>query len=436
MKDLTFIGVDPDSQGLEAVIVRPGETKTEHKHFSVSTKGLSDFVNFLETEKEYKLIIEGANGQSQCIESVLQSHKTVFYSLPAYSVSNYRKATFGQNKNNRIDAESVANFARSLYFNNKLEQYRRLFFPDRELQKLTRRHSKKTKDRTAEVNELWIIIKEVAPDLYLMLHNEYDTPPIQNVSFLSLLNNVPDIGSWKRLDEKEILNKMHVANTKHVRKLIKTLKSYAPQFSKVPDSYQTLLQDSADQILKIKDTLRRLEKVIKKLVKEDLVVTETAKLKGISVITAAKMVAEVIDCRRFANNNKLAAYAGLCRKSFSTGNNHRDKSTKHYNHRLKDLSITAVKNFIMQNKDSQLAGYFRYLTQKRKMKKTEAYKRCARALIRRLYKLWKATSLVQLQKNEQTNVASSVSRKTISYTSPAQLKHSKKEVENQEKIAI
>ena len=57
---------------------------------------------------------------------------------------------------------------------------------------------------------------------------------------------------------------------------------------------------------------------------------------------------------------------------------------RNYNRRLKNYFITAAKCFVKFNPDSHLAGYHRHL-RKQGMKPTEALKRVARALVRRIY---------------------------------------------------
>jgi hypothetical protein len=56
-----------------------------------------------------------------------------------------------------------------------------------------------------------------------------------------------------------------------------------------------------------------------------------------------------------------------------------------FNHRLKDTFMTAARNVVLYNPDSHLAGYYRNLV-KAGMAPMEATKRCARALVRVIYR--------------------------------------------------
>ena len=70
-----------------------------------------------------------------------------------------------------------------------------------------------------------------------------------------------------------------------------------------------------------------------------------------------------------------------------------------FNHRLKDIFMTAARNFVRYNPDSHLAGYFKNLVKKRGMKANEAYKRVARALVRVIFR--KLRALIEEKSTEQ-----------------------------------
>ena len=79
-----------------------------------------------------------------------------------------------------------------------------------------------------------------------------------------------------------------------------------------------------------------------------------------------------------------------------------------FNHRLKDTFITAAKNFVINNPDSHLSGYFRNLVKKRGMKANEAYKRVARALVRVIIRMLRSVleDCPEEQKGSESDMAS------------------------------
>jgi transposase len=61
---------------------------------------------------------------------------------------------------------------------------------------------------------------------------------------------------------------------------------------------------------------------------------QLATLPGVATATAAKLIAEIGDVSRFRNADKLAAFAGIAPKRFSSGGNGHDESNKQGNRAL------------------------------------------------------------------------------------------------------
>jgi len=121
--------------------------------------------------------------------------------------------------------------------------------------------------------------------------------------------------------------------------------------------------------------------MIGKLTDDNTAVQKVSEHNGIGVLTSATLIAEIIDIRRFAKNDNLASYAGLARREYKTGDSDREIANHFFNPRLKHAFMTAAKNFVIFNPDSHLSGYYNNLI-KGGMKRTDARKRVARALVR------------------------------------------------------
>jgi hypothetical protein len=108
--------------------------------------------------------------------------------------------------------------------------------------------------------------------------------------------------------------------------------------------------------------------------------------------------------------------------------------TQLFNHRLKDVFMTAARNFVLYNPDSHLAGYHRNLV-KRGMSSLEATRRVARALVRVIYRTLSVvvaqdthTSASTQKKEGEGDMASGLTRSDpshISNISPSSLRNSK-----------
>ena len=59
-----------------------------------------------------------------------------------------------------------------------------------------------------------------------------------------------------------------------------------------------------------------------------------------------ELTAEIIDIRRFANDDRLASYSGLGRSEYSTGDRSKMVTNPQFNRRLKDIFMISARNFV------------------------------------------------------------------------------------------
>jgi hypothetical protein len=159
------------------------------------------------------------------------------------------------------------------------------------------------------------------------------------------------------------------------------------------------------------------------MTKDTIAVQVLKERRGIATITATTMIAEIIDIRRFAREDSLACYSGLGMKEHSTGPTFRMVASQLFNHRLKDVFMTAARNVVHFNPDSHPAGYYRNLV-KAGMSPLGARKRVARALVRVIYRELSALSEknadateVEEQKEGESDMTSGCTRSDQSHTS-------------------
>jgi transposase len=409
MQERNAIGIDPDARGFVCAYVKRSEVKVGTRGYMATDADLKSFLKWARGEGDVIIAIEGSNGWSRPIEKVLREARVIFYSVKPSDTDKFRKAVMGQNKNNKKDAESVARYAMALEGQGKLDQYRRVWFPDMELQLLTRRHRSVTEQLTAEVNGLWKQLRYASPDLYLALGGknpevECDPKMLKNQGILNLLTSLPDVGQWKSLSDEQILEAMGGDDYKGRRSLIGELRKVMNSFQPTSEPIALLLRTSAQHIQMLKGVRRDIEKTLEKLTAENAAVQALRDIRGIAAKTATKMIAEIIDIRRFAREDNLASYSGLGMREYSTGQTTVMIHTELYNHRLKDAFMTAARRVVQYNPDSHIAGYHRNLI-KGGMSELEATKRVARALVRVIYRRLSAiaekTSEAQAPKGEE-----------------------------------
>ena len=409
------IGIDPDSKGYVCCLVQADENQTARKGYVTTVNDLESLLRWVKSEGEVIVAVEGSNGFSRPVEQAFRTEQIVFYSLRPSDVSKFRKVVLGQNKNNEKDAETVARYALALQSQGKLEKFRRVCFPDEALRILTRGYERKSKELTAEVNRMWKVLRIASPDLYLALAGtnpqvEITEKVLQQQGILSLLEQEPDLYQWRSLSIEDFGAAMGGRNYRGREKLITELQKLSLAFGPTPPAASLMIKNAAQTILQIKGQLNEIKKMMGEMVADNPVVKALEQVKGISVITSSTLMAEIIDIRRFANDDHLASYAGLGRSEHSSGDRSRMIPNPQFNHRLKDVFITAAKNFVIHNPDSHLSGYFRNLVKKRGMKPNEAYKRVARALVRVVFRTLR--SLVEDPAEEQKRSESDMANGT------------------------
>ena len=383
------IGIDPDSKGFICAHVKLSERKVTTKGYVATEADLERFLKWVKDQGDVIVGIEGSNGLSKPIEKTLREAGVIFYSFKPGDTDTFRKAVVGQNKDNKKDAESVARYAMALESQGKLERYWRVWFADTELQILTRGYERNSEAMTAEVNRLWKLVRLASPDLYLALGGnnpevELKQNILQSQGVLALLGEKPNVGEWKNLSDEEFLSAMG-GNSKGRHALIQELRKVAANVKPVTPAVALMIQGSAGQIERFKREQRDITKMLDELTKECPEVQRLKEMRGIGTITATTMISEIIDIRRFVREDNLASYSGFGRKEHSTGETTRMISTQSFNHRLKDIFMTAARNYVLYNPDSHLAGYYRNLV-KAGMDPMEATKRVARALVRVIFR--------------------------------------------------
>jgi len=381
------IGIDPDSKGFVCAQVKPSSEKVQSREFTATEADLVRFVNWVKRQAEPIVAIEGLNGLSRPIEKALREEGIVFYSLRPVDANAFRKAVLGQNKDNRLDAESVARCAMAMECQGKLERWRRLWFPDAELQLLTRSYERKSQAKTAEVNRLWKLLRQASTELYLALGGrhpdlELKANTLQEQGILTLLAEKPQIGEWKSLSEEELYELMGGGAVGR-RLLIGELRKLT--LKPVSSPLAVLIRTTARQIQQYKRDMAEIEKALEKLSKDNAAVQLLKEIRGIGTITACTIIAEIIDIRRFSCEDSLACYGGLGMRKYATGDSAKMIPNLHFNHRLKDALLTAAHNYVLFNPDSHLAGYHRNLL-KKGMSGMEANKRVGRALVRVIFR--------------------------------------------------
>lgn len=394
-----FVGIDMDSISFDLYLKTPGKKLGEFGKFMTTQDGLKDFIQWVHDKNDPIISLEGYHGQNLILEQALNKAHIPFYSIPPFNVSKFREANISRNKNNRTDAMAVASFALNQFVQGDLDKFRSTEMPDFEVRTLTRRYHQISKLVTSEYSNLWKYLKMASSDLYVAFKGKhpvyhFSAQCMQTKGILELLINHPDLNEWKSLSEKEFIEVMGGKCYVNRKPLIKSLKELAVLFNPVPLSLSIPISQAASNIRKYYRDKIEIQRALQNIAHKNLAISTLMKDKGMGILTASSIVAEIIDINRFSNDDKLASYTGLGRTENKTGTNEHTKRSISYNRYLKDAIITGAVHHLMKNKES---GYTKYYRQKINQGHSTFYARkaLARALLRRIYRILKEVEKVK-----------------------------------------
>ena len=307
------IGIDPDSKGCVACLVRRNGSPFQIKNFPLSSNGREALVEFITSVPDVLVGIEGRRGQSSPVELFLEEKGIAYHTIPALNVSSYLALTgSGDEETSKTSMAS-----------------RRL---------------------------------------------------------LHLFIAMPDITRWSSLDDEELLTLSGGKKITGWDNFIKTIRTPLGRDFPLGLGQQIVIRNTAQSLLQMLDQKSQLDAALEDTVNARPIAKDIREhYAGIGSFTAALLVEEIITVDRFSNDDRLASYAGLTKRSYSTGSNLNQRKATSCNKRLKTAFITFAKGYLRCNKGSHLAHYHQHLL-KRGMSRMEALKRIARALARDLYR--------------------------------------------------
>lgn len=383
------IGLDPDARGCEACLVRRDGTFTS-RAFKFTQKGKESLFAFAAEVPDALIGIEGINGQSAPIESIFKERGFRVISIPSFRIAMYRTAMVGSQKNNECDARAVADFLLDVEAKGRLHEFAERFEPDGELRVLCRERHRLGEELTAKTNKLWKLLKECANDLYLDLagNDENSRTVLTTRRLLSLFVSHPEVSAWRTISENDLFTDTGKKRLQGWDAFVHMVHS-CNQTKPISPAYRLCIKNLAEGMLSVLDQEKLIEQELERVVDDRPLVKKLRdRYVGIGTYEAALMIEEIIDIKRFKDDDHLASYAGLTKRDYSTGTNTRQRTTSMCNKRLKSAFITTAREFLIRNKDDPLARYQRALL-KRGMSHLEAQKRVARALLREIYRFLK-----------------------------------------------
>ncbi len=150
---------------------------------------------------------------------------------------------------------------------------------------------------------------------------------LSHLDAFSVLGDQPSLGEWKNLSEEELLAAMG-GNRGGRRELTRELRKVVGTIPAISPAVALMIRDSAGNVLRLKREEADICKMLEKITKNSPEVQMLKQKRGIGTVTAAGIIAEIVNIRRFVREDNLAAYAGLGGREHSTGDTTREVVSK------------------------------------------------------------------------------------------------------------
>lgn len=376
-----IVGIDCSKYKHDCFIAtEAGEVIRDTFTFDNSGTGFTEFFSILETLNCPKSQIKVGFESTSHYMVPLMKHLSVkgyeFILLNPVIVSRFRRSTtLRRIKTDKIDAKTIAQvLASSDYESYHMQVYH---FP--ELKSLTRLRDRLVKQRSYYLVMLTNVLDEVFPEF-----KEFFDDSLKSKTAFYLLNTYKIPSRMANMNSNSFDN---------LRKISKGKFSYA-KFIKIKELAKNTIGSSseADELeissllniyKSINDELCRVESKIEEIM--NIIDSPTVSIPGVGLMSAASIIAEFGDLSRFANADKMLAYAGLdCGRSQSGTADYKGKMVKHGSGYLRQALMNVVETMMIH-----APVFYDFYHKKRDEGKHHrvALSHLARKLVRLIYKL-------------------------------------------------
>lgn len=375
------VGIDCSKYKHDCFIAtETGEVIRDTFTFDNSGTGFAQFFSILETLNCPKSQIKVGFESTSHYMVPLMKHLSVkgyeFILLNPVIVSRFRRSTtLRRIKTDKIDAKTIAQvLASSDYESYHMQVYH---FP--ELKSLTRLRDRLVKQRSYYLVMLTNVLDEVFPEF-----KEFFDGSLKSKTAFYLLDTYKIPSRMANMNSNSFDN---------LRKISHGHFSYA-KFIKIKELAKNTIGSSSEaneleissllSIYKtINDEVCRVESKIEEIM--TIIDSPTVSIPGVGMMSAASIIAEFGDLSRFANADKMLAYAGLdCGRSQSGTADYKGKMVKHGSSYLRQALMNVVETMMIH-----APVFYDFYHKKRDEGKSHrvALSHLARKLVRLIYKL-------------------------------------------------
>ena len=351
----------------------------EIQHNKVGLHHLKQILDGFETE----VVFEATGVYSNPIESFLQSEGILFYKLNPL-LAKMQTQALRSNKTDIVDAHKLA---QSHYrFDREIALPQVGIYS--ELKDISSLYDELQESLVKERNQLHAVLQKVFPEL----ENLYSSNLSQFT--LNIIEKYPHPNIVLKSSRTKIKNQILLCTKKKLSqeqakiKAMELISMAELSYPSVDENHFSVTK-ARFRIQRIRDLLEKKESLSKKMIELSMDLPEfriLVSIPGIGDLSAALIISELGDIRRFTTSNKMNAYIGIDIRTYQSGTlQKRDRINKRGNARARMIFFFVVRNMLKKQKTSpnHIVDYYY------KMKKQPYNKRDKVAMIACMNKLLK-----------------------------------------------
>ena len=375
------VGIDISKYKHDCIIINEdtGEIVRNVFSFDNSRTGFNQFINTLKTldpKIKKKIGFESTGHYQDNLKIFLENEGLDFMELNALLVHKFKSSqTLRGVKTDKTDARLIAEYLCKVEF----KPYPKIVYNILALRSLCKRHFDLINERTKYLIRITNFLDRTFPELKPFLKGN-----IKSNTMMYLLHNygIPskianmNIQSYNNL-RRESYGKFSVAQFYQLKELAKNTIGF---------SYET-------DVFEINSLLRNYDLIQEEIsLVENEITTYISKIdskiptiKGIGLVSAATIIAEIEDISRFDSPDRLLAYAGLDPRLYQSG-------TQEFKGKMNKKGSVVLRRVLMNSAESILIFnpvFYEYYRKKRDEGKSHrvALSHLARKLVRLIYKI-------------------------------------------------
>lgn len=375
------VGIDISKYKHDCIIINEdtGEIVRNVFSFDNSRTGFNQFINVLKTldpKIKKKIGFESTGHYQNNLKIFLENEGLDFMELNALLVHKFKSSqTLRGVKTDKTDARLIAEYLCKVEF----KPYPKIVYNILALRSLCKRHFDLINERTKYLIRITNFLDRTFPELKPFLKGN-----IKSNTMMYLLHNygIPskianmNIQSYNNL-RKESYGKFSVAQFYQLKELAKNTIGF---------SYET-------DVFEINSLLRNYDLIQEEISLVEIEITtyiskidsKIPTIKGIGLVSAATIIAEIEDISRFDSPDRLLAYAGLDPRLYQSG-------TQEFKGKMNKKGSVVLRRVLMNSAESILIFnpvFYEYYRKKRDEGKSHrvALSHLARKLVRLIYKI-------------------------------------------------